>query len=89
MTITVRNDIHDGKLVSYRRGRDAVISRDHGRTWDLGHRYELDAYELYDGVAWQNGECGHLYQTLLDDGRVLTAHTHYLTKGACLLRWQP
>ena len=89
MTMTVRDDVRDGKLASYRRGCDALISKDNGLTWNLDKRIILDEYEFYDGKKWFNGECGHLYSALLDDGRVITAHANYLTKGASLIRWSP
>jgi hypothetical protein len=89
MTMTVRADIRDGKLASYRRGCDAIVSHDNGLTWDLDRRYVLDQFEFYDGKEWFNGECGHLYSTLLDDGSILTVHANYLVKGASLIRWKP
>jgi len=89
MTMTVRVDVRGGKLATYRRGCDAVISHDNGLSWDLAHRYVLDEYEYYDGKQWYNGECGHLYSTLLDDGSILTIHSNYLTKGISLIRWRP
>jgi len=89
MTVTVRVDWRNGGLASYRRGCDALISKDNGLTWNLDRRIILDEYEFYDGKKWFNGECGHLYSALLDDGRVITAHANYLTKGASLIRWSP
>jgi len=89
MTMGVRVDVREGKLASYRRGCDAVVSRDNGLTWDTERRYVLDEYEFYDGSRWFNGECGHLYSTLLDSGQILTTHANYLTRGASLIRWKP
>jgi len=89
MTYIVRDDVRDGRLASYRRGCEALISRDHGLTWDTNQRYILDEFEFFDGKKWCNGETGHLYSTLLPDGRILTAYGNYLSKGACLIRWQP
>jgi hypothetical protein len=89
MTYIVRVDVQEGRLASYRRGCEAILSRDNGLTWDLGRRYILDDYEFYDGTKWYNGECGHLSSTLLDDGRVLTTYGKYLTKGMTLIRWCP
>jgi hypothetical protein len=57
-----------------------------GLTWDLGRKYVLDEWEFFDGVKWQNGECGHLFSTVLDDGAVLTCFGKYFAKGACLIR---
>jgi len=89
MTMTVRANIRDGKLVSYRRGCDAIVSHDNGLSWDLDHRYVLDEYEYYDGYKWFNGNCGHINSLLLDDGSIITGHNNYLTKGISLIRWQP
>lgn len=89
MTVIARVDVQDGTLASYRRGCEAIVSRDNGRTWDLPHKYILDEYEFYDGAKWYNGECGHLYSALLDDGFILTCYGKYLTKGASLIRWKP
>ncbi len=89
MTMTVRVDVRDGKLASYRRGCDALISHDNGLTWDLSRRYVLDEYEFYDGKEWFTGKCGHLYSILLDDGSILTAHSNYLVEGLSLIRWRP
>lgn len=89
MTLIVRVDVRDGRLAGYRRGCDALISRDHGLTWNLDRRIILDEYRHYNGVKWFTGECGHLCSVLLDDGRIVTAHANYLSKGVSLTRWQP
>lgn len=89
LTLICRTDIRDQHLASYRRGCDALISKDNGQTWDLSRKYTLDEYEYFDGKTWQNGECGHLYSISLGDGRILTVFGNYLSKGACLVRWKP
>jgi hypothetical protein len=89
MTLIVRTDVREGRLASYRRGCEAVVSHDNGLTWDLGRKYVLDEYEFTDGVQWFNGECGHLSTAVLDDGSLLTCYGNYLAKGACLIRWRP
>ena len=102
MTVTLRQDVENGKLVSYRRGCEAVISHDHGLTWELDRRIVLDEWEFYDeleelegpepGVLLSGpgfGHTGHVYSTLLDDGAVLTVHNNYLTMGMTLIRWRP
>ena len=89
MTLIVRDDVQNKELASYRRGCEALISRDNGLNWDVAHKYILDDYEFYDGKNWQNGECGHLCSAILDDGSVLTTYGKYLTKGASLIRWKP
>ena len=89
MTVTVRHDLADEKLVSYRRGCEAVISHDNGLTWDLDRKYILDEWEMYDSLNPSWGYAGHLYATLLDDGSILTVHNNYLTMGMTLIRWRP
>jgi hypothetical protein len=89
MTLIVRTDVQDGRLASYRRGCEAVISHDNGLTWGLGRKYILDEFEFTDGVKWSRGECGHLSTVLLGDGALLTCYGNYLLKGACLIRWRP
>ena len=42
LTMTVRADVEQGELLSYRRGCEAVVSRDDGLTWDLDNKYILD-----------------------------------------------
>jgi len=89
MTYIVRDDVRGGELASYLRGCEALISRDHGQSWDLDRRIALDEFAFFDGVKWFNGETGHLYSTLLDDGSILTCYGKYLAKGAALIRWHP
>ncbi len=67
----------------------ATLSEDNGLTWDLSRSYILDEYEYYDGKYWVDGNCGHLYQMLLDDGSILTCHGNYLLGGVSLIRWRP
>ena len=88
MTVILRQDVENGKLVSYRRGCEAVISRDNGQSWDVAHRYILDDFEYSNGLPLSTAT-GHLYSTLLDDGHILTCYGHYPSKGACLIRWKP
>ena len=89
MTVTVRHDIDNGKLVSYRKGCEAVVSHDNGLTWDLDRRYILDEWVFYDALSPAVGQCGHLYSTLLDDGSILSVHNNNLTMGMTLIRWRP
>lgn len=89
LTVTVRHDVEDGELASYRRGCEAVISHDNGLTWDLDRRYALDEWEFHDSLSPAIGQCGHLYATVLDDGSILTVHNNYLTMGMTLIRWRP
>ncbi len=89
MTLIVRVDVQNGKLASYRRGLEAIVSRDHGHTWDVAGKYVLDAFTFLDPKQWFNGECGHLSSALLDDGSILSCYANYLTKGVSLIRWKP
>lgn len=88
MTLIVRSDVRDGTLASYRRGIEAIVSHDHGQSWDIAHKYILDEYEFYDGVRWSNGKCGHLSSALLDDGSILSCYANYLSQGGSLIRWK-
>ena len=89
LTMTVRADVMNGKLLSYRRGCEAVISRDNGLTWDLDRKVILDEWEFYDSHNATIGQAGHLCATLLDDGSILTIHNNYLTMGISLIKWRP
>ncbi|MEO1995173.1 MAG: hypothetical protein ABGZ17_07855, partial [Planctomycetaceae bacterium] len=89
-TLVVRDDMSGVKQASLRRGCDAVVSRDHGRTWNLKRRYELDAfrYEREDGY-WVDGKCGHIAAAALPDGQIISAYGHYLKAAAVLVKWRP
>ena len=89
LTLIVRVDVQDGKLVSYRRGLEAILSHDNGQTWEISRKYVLDGFSYLDPKLWFSGECGHLSSTLLDDGSLLTCYANYLTKGVSLIRWKP
>ena len=88
MAMIVRHDILDGKLTSNRRGCEAIVSRDHGQSWDLGRKYILDGFEHQDPKTKYPNICGHVCSTLLDDGFVLTGYGNYRA-GATLIRWKP
>ncbi len=92
LVMTVIRRLHlqeDGRLASYRRGCDAVVSRDNGRTWDVDHMYVLDEFSSA-GTAeqWYSVACGHLFSVALDDGSVLTTYGNYKNAGALIL-WKP
>jgi len=89
MTYIVRVDVREGRLASYRRGCQALVSHDNGRTWDPRKRYVLDEFEYDDGDKWFHGETGHLASTRLSDGRLLTVYGHYRAGGTCMVRWRP
>ena len=88
MTVICRVDFEGNQLASYRRGCDAVISRDHGVTWDVEHLYVLDDFPFCQGEHWISTECGHLSSTLMPDGSILTGYGNYLA-GGVLIRWRP
>ena len=88
MTYIVRQDYEGITRVSYRRGCEALISRDNGQTWDMRGKYILDEFEYSDGTPLSTA-CGHLSSTLLDDGRILTTYGNYLAKAAVVIRWKP
>ena len=89
-TLIVRDDIQDGKLASHRRGCDALVSNDHGKTWNLDRRYELDRFDYLraDGY-WVDGKCGPLASVALPDGHVLSVYGQYLLGAAVLIKWKP
>jgi len=89
LTVTVRHDIENGELASYRRGCEAIVSHDNGQSWELEHKYILDEWEFYDSLNPVIGQCGHLYATALDDGSILTVHNNYLMMGMTLIHWRP
>jgi hypothetical protein len=93
-TLVVRDDIQAGKLnkgelTSHRRGCDSLVSHDHGQTWNLDRRYELDSFEFLrpDGY-WVDGVCGHIGAVALNDGHMLAVYGNYRV-GAVLIKWQP
>jgi hypothetical protein len=88
MAYIVRVDVRDGRLASYRRGCEAIVSRDHGRTWDVDGRYVLDEYEYSENAKWFNGMSGHLGSAVLADGSILTAYGNYHARGVGLIRWR-
>ena len=88
LTVIRRVDIRDGKLASYRRGCDAIVSKDNGVTWDVDRMYILDEFPYCDSNDWVAGQCGHLASISMEDGSVLTAYGNYLA-GGVLIRWNP
>lgn len=88
MTYIMRQDLCDGRVASYTRGCGALVSHDHGLTWDMDRETLLDSFQFADGTKLALG-CGHIYSALLDDGTILTCYGNYLTKGGCLIKWRP
>jgi len=89
-TLIVRNDIQDGKPPSDRQGCDALISKDHGKTWNLDRRYELDSFDFQraDG-SFVPVKCGHIGAVALPDGHIISAYGHYQLGASVLIKWQP
>ena len=88
LTLVVRHDIQDGRLASYRRGCDAIVSHDNGQTWDLDRQTIVDEWEFFDHDNPHIGPAGHIYSVVLDDGSILTTHNNYLTRVISLVRWR-
>lgn len=99
LTVVRRLDIRGGELASYRLGCDAVVSRDHGLTWETDRAYILDdwphihypdlgAVTGETGDFWYGCANGHQSSTTLDDGAILTTYGHY-THGGALIKWRP
>jgi hypothetical protein len=88
MTYIVRQDYEGIRRLSYRRGCEALVSRDHGLTWNLQERYVLDEFAYSDGTPLSLA-CGHLSSTLLADGHILTTYGNYLARAAVVIRWKP
>ena len=65
-------------------------SHDHGKTWDLDRRFELDRFDFLrkDGY-WVDGMCGHIGAVALPDGSVISAYGHYQLGAAVLVKWKP
>ena len=88
MTVIRRLDVRDGRLASYRRGCDALVSQDHGQTWNLDRMYILDDWPYHNPERWYECVSGHLFSVSLGDGSVLTSYGHYPGGGA-MIKWQP
>ena len=73
MTLIRRVDFREGQLASYRRGCDALISKDNGLTWNVDQMYVLDDFAFCNGDNWVNARCGHQCSIGLEDGSVLTS----------------
>ena len=97
LTVIRRLDLKDGEMASYRRGCDAVISRDNGLTWEVDRMYILDDFasiaapgtgESPSAPKWYHARNGHQFSISLGDGTILTAYGNYLNAGA-LVHWKP
>jgi len=65
-----------------RFGIEAIVSRDHGKTWDLDHKYMLAVWKsTRKGKASFWGACQATTSVILPDGSILTAFgTGYRTR---------
>ena len=99
MVVVRRLDIREGRLASYRLGCDAVVSHDHGLTWNTDEMYILDDWPHIHhpdigAVTWETGDfwygCanGHQCSVTLGDDSILTSYGHY-TYGGALIKWRP
>jgi len=88
MTVIRRLDFRGGEFASYRRGCDALVSRDNGQTWNADRMYILDDWAYQNLQQWHDCGCGHLYSISLGDGSMLTAYGHY-PFGGVLIKWRP
>lgn len=92
MTYIVRQDVVTetmGEYASFRRGCEALVSRDHGRTWDLTRPYILYAFEYPDPAGRYPVVCGHIGAAVLEDGSVLSACGDYPRGTSVLVKWTP
>lgn len=92
LTVIRRIDVRGGRFASYRRGCDALVSHDHGLTWNLDRMYILDDFAHLNGKSWSSPPaCGHLYSVALDDGSVLTTYGKNRPDAidAVLIHWRP
>jgi hypothetical protein len=97
LTYVVRNGYTDDPNGYPRFGIEAVISKDHGQTWDLDHKYILASYSAQIKGTWW-GSTQSTSSVLLPDGTVLTAFgtgvRNLPTQDICkmdvaLVKWRP
>jgi hypothetical protein len=96
MSYVVRLGYTDTSDGFHRFGIEAVVSHDHGKTWDLDHRYLL---KTWTAIVKDNLECNVCQSTssvLLPGGEILTAFgtgfrnndPKIYTMEAGLVKWQ-
>lgn len=92
MNYIVRMDIAgdppDVTMASYRRGCEALISEDNGRTWNQDAPIILDSF-TFSGDHEYRVVCGHITAEVLPDDTVITAYANYLAGGISLISWRP
>jgi hypothetical protein len=90
MSYNVRRGYPDAASGYPQFGIEAVVSRDHGQTWDLDHRYILHVYEgnvaARDFWSFQ-GATSNASTAILPGGSLLTAFSMEYTKIG-LVRWR-
>jgi hypothetical protein len=90
MSYNVRRGYPDAPSGYPQFGAEAVVSHDHGRTWDLDHRYILYCYEgnveAKDFWSFQ-GAPSNASTAMLPDGTLLTAFNLEYTKIG-LVKWR-
>jgi len=89
MTYVVRTNIKNGKFANQRRGMEALVSKDHGKTWNLDEVYILDEFKYINPNQWFDGKAGHVAVAALKDGSIISIYGNYLAKSAVLVRWKP
>jgi hypothetical protein len=102
MTYVVRLGYEDSPDGFPRYGIEAVVSADHGKTWDLDHRYILAAWQgLYKRPSYMCSSQS-TSSLLLPDGSILTAFgtgyrvkfgpggegDHPIPRDVGLIRWR-
>ncbi len=76
MVYNVRLGYPDSKDGFPQYGIEAVVSRDHGHTWDLNHRYILVTYKgtkPKKGRTWYDAATQGTSSILMPDGSILTS----------------
>jgi hypothetical protein len=73
MSYVVRLGYTDTPDGSHRFGIEAIVSNDHGKTWDLDHRYLLSIWTGIIKGDLEHNVCQSTSSILLPDGNILTA----------------
>jgi len=73
MSYVVRLGYTDTPDGFHRFGIEAVVSSDHGKTWDLDHRYLLSVWTGIIKDDLEHNVCQSTSTLLLPDGQLLTA----------------
>jgi len=92
LTIINRHDIRDeyhpeGYPDSDMIGATALVSHDHGATWNQDREVTLD--EFSNPATFPKTRTGHIGAVVLDDGTMISAYGNYINKTAVLVKWDP